>query len=236
MKKVTKAIAAVMLMTAVFFTAEGLNAQTYNGHDYVDLGLPSGTLWATCNVGAEKPEQQGDYFAWGETKPKTIYDYDNYKYSKGDDNEHLIKYCNRSSFGYNGFTDNLTVLQSGDDAATTNWGDGWCTPTKEQWEELYENTDHTWKTRDGVSGRLFTGKNGAVLFLRAAGYPEYDMLENLDMHVNRDWKGYYWSSSLITDYPGYAWYFFFDSDHYIMDGTARVIGYSVRPVRSVRQN
>lgn len=77
---------------------------------YVDLGLPSGTLWATCNVGADTPEGYGDYFAWGETQPKTTYNWSTYRYCNGDYVK-LTKYCGNSSYGYNGFTDDLTVLQ-----------------------------------------------------------------------------------------------------------------------------
>ena len=95
-----------------------------NGHEYVDLGLPSGTLWATCNVGASKPEDYGGYFAWGETNPKNVYDWTTYKLCRGTDRT-LTKYCNDSYYGYNGFTDNLNTLQSNDDAATANWGIGW---------------------------------------------------------------------------------------------------------------
>ena len=97
---------------------------TLNGHEYVDLGLPSGTLWATCNVGADTPESYGDYFAWGETEPKTTYDWSTYKYCVGE-YDRLTKYCSDTTYGYNGFTDNLYVLQLSDDAASVNWGEGW---------------------------------------------------------------------------------------------------------------
>ena len=102
------------------FTTEG-NSGGGSGdeHAYVDLGLPSGTLWATCNVGADTPEGYGDYFAWGETQPKDVYNWSNYQYCNGS-HDQLTKYCNNSSYGYNGFTDNLTTLQPGDDAATAN--------------------------------------------------------------------------------------------------------------------
>lgn len=121
-------------------------------HEYVDLGLPSGTLWATCNVGANAPEEYGDYFAWGEIQPKDYYDESTYQYCIGSYNT-LTKYCNNSSYGYNGFTDNLTTLQPEDDAATANWGAGWRMPTKGEWEELYNNTTCTWTTQNNVSGR-----------------------------------------------------------------------------------
>ena len=110
MKIVMKAVAAVMLMTTMFFATEGLNAQSSNGHDYIDLGLPSGTLWATCNVGASQPEGFGNYYSWGETRTKTVYGWENYKQSN--DANKLTKYCTDSQYGNNSFTDRLTNLQT----------------------------------------------------------------------------------------------------------------------------
>lgn len=141
---------------------------TYNGHAYVDLGLPSGTLWANCNVGADNPEDYGDYFAWGETTTKSTYDWSTYQYCMGSSNT-LTKYCYNFSYGYNGFTDNLTTLLPEDDAATANWGSGWRMPTNEEWNELYDNTTVTRTMQNGVNGRLFTASNGNSLFLPAAG-------------------------------------------------------------------
>lgn len=200
-----------------------------NGHDYVDLGLPSGTLWATCNVGAAIPEGYGDYFAWGETQPKTTYNWSAYKYAIGNYDQ-LTKYCNKSSYGYNGFTDNLTVLLLEDDAATANWGSGWCMPTNAQWVELYQYTTNTGTTQDGVNGRLFTAPNGRSLFLPAAGYRWANELYGVSG------RGYYWSSSLYMDGPNYAWDFDFGSADYGVDSCGRCVGLSVRAVRSARQN
>ena len=137
-------------------------------HAYVDLGLPSGLLWAACNVGANAPEEYGDYFAWGETQPKDVYNWSTYQYCMGSNNT-LTKYCTDPNYGYNGFTDNLTILLPEDDAATANWGNGWRMPTKEEWQELLDNTTVTWTQQNGVNGRLFTGSNGNSLFLPAAG-------------------------------------------------------------------
>lgn len=187
MKNCWKTITAVFLMAiAILFTG-------CRNHDYVDLGLPSGTLWATCNVGAYTPEGYGDYFAWGETRPKSSYEWGTYKYCKGDQDK-LTKYCTDSDYGYNGFTDNLTQLQPSDDAATANWGDEWCMPTKEQWEELFQNTTETWTTRKGVEGRLFTASNGESLF-----FPATRSGGEVGSY------GGYWSSSLGTDDPRFAW-------------------------------
>ena len=199
------------------------------GHAYVDLGLPSGLLWATCNVGADNPEDYGDYFAWGETQPKDTYNWSTYQYCMGSSTT-LTKYCTNSINGYNGFTDNLTTLLPEDDAATANWGSDWRMPTREEWQELLNNTTVTWTTQNGVKGRLFTASNGNSLFLPASGY-RYDS----SLYV-AGFYGYYWSSSLYTDYPGNAWYFYFDSNYCYMDYSDRLSGQSVRGVRSSRQN
>ena len=112
------------------FTTERAGNTDY---EYVDLGLPSGLLWATCNVGANAPEGFGDYFAWGETASKDNYDWSTYQHCNGSGST-LTKYCNDSSSGYNGFTDILTTLLPEDDAATAIWGDAWRMPTAEEWQ------------------------------------------------------------------------------------------------------
>ena len=209
----------------------GCTPEENKDHDYVDLGLPSGLLWATCNVGANTPEEYGDYFAWGETQPKDVYSWSTYQYCVGSNNT-LTKYCSRSMYGYNGFTDSLTILLPEDDPATANWGNGWCTPTKEQWKELLENTTNKRTTQNGVKGRLFTSKkNGQRLFLPAAGYRWAGNLFSVGSFGN------FWSSSLSTDDPGRAWDFDFDSNGCSMyDGDYRSGGRSVRAVRSASQN
>ena len=199
-----------------------------NDHEYVDLGLPSGLLWATCNVGADNPEDYGDYFAWGETQPKDIYNWSTYQHCMGD-NDMLTKYCSNSSYGYNGFTDNLTTLLPGDDAATANWGSGWRMPTKEEWQELYNNTTDTWTTQNGVNGHLFTASNGNSLFLPATGCRYYGTL------FYGGSCGFYWSSSLYTN-PDHAWYFYFDSGNYNVYVETRNYGITIRPVRVGLQN
>ena len=239
MSKFTKAVAALMLTMAVVCAAGckkdpnngGNNNGSFNGHEYVDLGLPSGTLWATCNVGADSPEEYGDYFAWGETQPKDYYDWSIYQHSNGGiswQNPNLTKYCDNSDYGYNGFTDNLTTLQPEDDAATANWGSGWCMPTADQWRELRDNTFTSWTTRNGVEGRLFTAANGNSLFLPAAGYCEGSGLYDAGSF------GGYWSSSLDTGYPDNAWYLYFNSDNYGMYYNDRYYGHSVRAVCSAQ--
>jgi hypothetical protein len=194
-------------------------------HAYVDLGLPSGTKWATCNVGADSPEDYGDYFAWGETTPKDTYNWSTYQYCNGSNNT-LTKYCDDANYGYNGFTDDLTTLLPEDDAATANWGPDWRMPTKEEWQELLDNTTVTWTTQNGVSGRLFTAANGNSLFLPAAGGRWDDELDDVGDYGN------YWSSSLDTGHPYDAWIFGFYMDYFFdMASQVRFIGFTVRPVR-----
>ena len=211
-----------------------VQATLSNGHNYVDLGLPSGILWATCNVGAYSPEDYGDYFAWGETQPKDTYNWSTYQYANGTSwyDPQLTKYCNKSNYGYNGFTDNLTTLLPEDDAATANWGIDWRMPTEEEWEELYNNTTVTWTTQNGVDGRLLTASNGNSLFLPAAGYRNDSSLYKAGSFGDGD----YWSSSLYSDYPNDTWILFFGSFGYGMGSSSRYYGQSVRAVRSSRQN
>ena len=192
---------------------------------YVDLGLPSGLLWATCNVGADLPEAYGDYFAWAETQPKDYYFWETYQYCMGSSTT-MTKYCNDSAFGYNGFTDDLTTLLPEDDAATANWGDEWRMPTKEEWQELCQYTTHAWTTRNGVNGHLFTGTNGNRLFLPASGYYLRNSIDQVGT------QAYYWASSLYTVSPYHAWRLSFNSDGYGVQAGNRLYGRPVRPVRS----
>ena len=220
---------SIKLFVLAFLLMIGCRSVAQDNHEYVDLGLPSGTLWATCNVGATTPEGYGDYFAWGETQAKAIYDWGTYKFAEGDYHQ-MTKYCDKSFYGYNGFTDNLTVLQPGDDAATANWGSGWCIPSMEQWQELYEKTTVKWTTQNGVCGWLFTASNSNSLFLPAAG----DRWGNELYGVGR--FGYYWSSSCFTNFPINANCRHFDSDGYGKSACGRYLGRSVRAVRSSGQN
>ena len=129
-----------------------------NNHPHaIDLGLPSGTKWACCNVGATSPEQYGSYVAWGETKSKTDYSWNSYQWGSG--KGQTTKYCNNSSFGKDGFTDSKTTLDVADDAARSNWGRQWHTPTSADFQELIENTTSEWidgGDGKGVSGRIFS--------------------------------------------------------------------------------
>ena len=195
-----------------------------DGHDYIDLGLPSGTLWATTNVGANAPEDFGDYFAWGETEPKDVYDWGTYKWCMGNYNT-MTKYCTISGYGYNGFNDGKTELDPEDDAATAAWGAGWRMPSFDQIQELQNNCTTEWTTRNGVNGRLFTSNiNGASLFLPAAGW-RYD-----SSLYGSSSGGRYWSRTLDSS-TGYAFNLGFDSGNVYWSGNERNLGRSVRAVR-----
>ena len=200
------------------------NSGTLDGYEYVDLGLPSGTLWATCNVGANSPEEYGDYYAWGETKPKSDYSWSTYKYCKGTDDT-MTKYCTNSSYGT---VDNKTELEPSDDAATVNWGSEWQMPSYKQCRELINSsyTTTTWTTLNGKYGRKITSKsNGNSIFLPAAGYRNGTFLYDAGSHC------YYWSRSLSTGYSDYAYELLFGSTFIDTDGNLRRYGQSVRPVR-----
>ena len=215
----------------VAFMTDRATTGTLNGHTWVDLGLPSGLLWATTNVGAENPEDYGNYYAWGETEPKETYGWITYQYCDGSETT-LTKYCDDESYGLDGYTDSLTTLEASDDAATANWGAGWRMPTQEELQEL-DNCTREWTEQNGVSGYLFTGPNGNSIFLPAAGVRSVSELD----YAGSD--GYYWSSSLHSGYTGYtsyAWYLYFYSGNYGVNGDGhRYCGFAVRPV-CVSQN
>ena len=200
-------------------------------YEYVDLGLPSGTLWATRNVGAETPEGYGDYFAWGETQPKSNYVVSNYQHFHGR-LDNITKYCNNPSCGYNGFTDNLTILPSMEDGATTHlgWGNALRITTNEEWEELYQYTTPSWTNLNGVYGYQFTARNNDnYIFLPAAGYQYSNNPSNIGT------LGYYWSSSLYLEDPNRSWHFSFISGICdVYNNLYRYNGMSVRPVRSAQ--
>ena len=193
-----------------------------NGYEYVDLGLS--VKWATCNVGATKPVEYGDYFAWGETQSKSTYNWSTYKYCNGSLSS-LTKYNNSSSFGT---VDNKTTLELSDDAARANWGGSWRMPTKAEQDELRNNCTWTWTTQNGVYGYKVTSKKSGYtnksIFLPAAGC-------RLDSSLyNAGSGGYYWSSSLYTGSPNGAYYLNFYSSRVDWGSDYRFYGHSVRPV------
>ena len=185
---------------------------TLADHEYVDLDLPSGTLWATCNVGAEKPEDFGYYYAWGETSTKSSYSSQNYKWYNG---------------SYNSFTkyDDFDDLDLSDDAAYVNWGSNWRMPTYDELEELIYSTTTEVVTQNGVKGLKITStSNGKSIFLPAAGYMNGSSL------AGGGENGYYWSASAYDN--GKVTYLRILSDGDVSVGNCnRYMGQSVRPVR-----
>ena len=194
-------------------------APNENGHEYVDLGLS--VKWATCNVGATKPEEYGDYFAWGETLPKDYYDWSSYKWCNGTAYT-LTKYNNSSTYGT---VDDKTVLESADDAATTNWGGSWRMPTDAELTELRENCTWTWTQINSINGyNVTSNKIGNSIFLPAAGYCRDSLLYYAGN------SGLYWSSSLYAGIPYDAYELNFDSESTERNDWGRDCGRTVRPV------
>ena len=198
------------------FTTEAISI---TAGDAIDLGLS--VKWASCNVGADSPEEYGGYYAWGETEEKNNYDWSTYKW--GSNNNSLTKYCFDS---LNGFFDNKTCLEPEDDVAHVKRGDGWRMPTAKESFELAEKCVWLWISVNGVNGYLVTGPNGNSIFLPAAGRRYGTELQSDGTY------GYYWTSSLDNLRPAHAWYHYgadypeYNWDHYIL----RVKGLTVRPV------
>ena len=173
-----------------------------NGYAAVDLGLS--VLWATCNIGADSPEDYGDYFAWGETETK-----DSYKYS------------NSVTFGYSmgDISGNAEY-----DAATANWGDSWRMPTYDEMNELIDSCTWEWTSENAVNGYLVTGPSGNSIFLPAAGW-RYGMALSYEGS-----NGRYWSSTPYISDTYNAYYLHFHSSRHDMSESNRYYGRSVRPV------
>lgn len=212
-------------------------------HEYVDLGLS--VKWATCNLGASKPEDYGNYYAWGETAGynekmdgkganagasyspgtvKTDYSWTYYKWGNGI--KSLGKYVNKTGYGM-ATLDDLTTLLSEDDAATVAWGSGWRMPTEKEFTELINNTDRNWTTENGVAGWKCANKSDATkyIFLPAAGFRTGTSLRYDGSY------GRYWSGSLHTDNPSNGRCLYFSSSEFRMNYAYRCTGYMVRPVR-----
>lgn len=208
-------------ITAVYNILLGINPGG-DDHEYVDLGLPSGTLWATMNIGANSPEEFGDYFAWGETTPKDTYYWASYQWCNGRWNK-MTKYCIISTHGDNGFVDGKTELDPEDDAATANWGSQWCMPSKDQLEELMTQCSWQWTTQNGVNGYKVS-KNGKSIFLPAAEGISGNIVTSRTL-------GYYWSRTLNETRSYYAHYLYFYSENVSSEAFERYSGCTVRAVR-----
>lgn len=197
-----------------------------NGHKFIDLGLPSGLLWAETNIGAETAYDDGNYFAWGETEPKDSYSWSNYLWNtSGSENWSEINISKYNS------TDGLITLESGDDAATANWGSGCRMPTNDEMSELC-NTDNctwAWVSRTNSAGeaincyKVISVKNGNTIYLPASGYRIDDGL------CGPGSSGFYWSSTANNVDDAYDLNFL-SSDHYMYNYNGRSCGAPVRPV------
>lgn len=182
-------------------------------YEWVDLGLSSGTLWATMNVGASKPEDCGDYFYWGETSPMK---------KSGTVSEKWNNTATDSYTKYNPEVDNRIELEPSDDAAYVNWGSKWRIPTKEQFDELHAECAWYWT---GNGYLVSSNNNGKTLFLPAAGCRYKDSLDDVGS------LGIYWTRSLFVAVPSLVYILHFESDHVSVDDGSRSFGRSVRAVR-----
>lgn len=201
---------------------------TYPAPVAIDLGLS--VKWASSNIGAVKPEDTGYYYPWGETEPAAFsygdsffYTWDSYKWYNSSDKT-LTKYCSIANYGHNGYSDSRTILDQNDDAAYFNLGSTWRTPTNEEFAQLIKNCTWKWTSTNGVKGYLVTGPNGNSIFLPAAGFGT--MMD----FSNGGTQGYYWSSSLRTDYPFSAYSFSFGTSSYDSESRNR---YCILPIRPV---
>ena len=176
----------------------------------IDLGLPSGTKWASWNIGASKPEEYGGYYAWGETEEKDVYDWSTYTH------------CDGSEETCHDIGDDIAGTQY--DVAHEKWGGSWTMPSLDQIKELIDNCTQTWTTQNDVNGILVTGPNNATIFLPAAGCRRNDVLNG------ENYYGYYWTSSLYSDDEYHACHFRFLPDVW---GWYRYYRYGGRSVRAV---
>lgn len=192
--------------------------------EFVDMGLPSGTLWANRNLGAAASQDYGNYYAWGElsgyNEGKTGFSWKNYKQCKGTNNT-LTKYCTKANYGNNNFTDGKTELESTDDVVCQLFAYGYSIPSKEDWQELIDSC--YWSRID--NGVLIKSKkNGNIIFLPKAGYRSGMALYDAGV------QGYYWSTTLDTNSPDDAWYLLIDKASGQANGYYRCQGRSIRPV------
>ena len=200
------------------------NSKTINGHKFIDLGLPSGLLWAENNIGAETAADDGNFYAWGETMPKETYDYSTYKY--GTSQTDITKYNS---------TDGKAVLEKEDDAAYVNWGSPCRMPTQTEFAELCDTTNCTWtwmskttSSNETINGREVTSKkNGNCIFLPASGFAYENTLNYQDHHGE---EGYYWSSSRYESRYDCSHYLEFGEYDFHCDCRWRCNGYPIRPV------
>lgn len=198
---------------------EGVNSLSndgdINGHSFVDLGLPSGLKWAACNVGASSPIGYGQYFAWGETTPKT-------EYTQYNSTTYEAILTNLQTEGIVALSGNLTMAG---DAAHANWGATWRMPTNLELEELKDKCTWQWTEIGGTNGYKVIGANGKSIFLPAAG-----IYSASSAHYTGE-RGDYWSStSYDLGLGGYSYNIYFSGNHQQVEWSYRFYGFSIRPV------
>lgn len=216
---------AFILYDGVYYYGETKSFKTKNKGGYtscpdsnhphmIDLGLPSGTLWACCNVGASMPAEYGGLYAWGETQTKSDYTWDTYKYGwyYPGDFSHLVDIGN-------------DIAGTSYDVATAKWGEPWRMPSLEQIEELVENCVVEYTTQSGISGKKFIGENGGAIFMPFAGYREKKG------HFQYGTWGFYWSSTQDSENPANAMWLSVTKSMEYSSSATRYEGHSVRPVR-----
>lgn len=209
-------------ISSVYYGSTLIYENKQSDYKYVNLGLPSGTLWATCNVGATKPTEYGKYFAWGDTvgyydNEEYNFDWSNYKYGDGNN---FTKYNTE---------DGKTILDLEDDAVHTEMGGDWHMPTKTQIEELTKQTKHEWKENyqgSGINGMLFTSKVNSTksIFIPASG-DRWNTLAN-----GRGYNASLWSSSPMTNSPEGSWHLEIYSSGCIVNSNSRYRGFCLRGV------
>lgn len=208
-----------LTLVLVTLTAKAQSCPDDNHPHMIDLGLPSGTKWACCNVGATKPEEYGDYYTWGETEEKSVYNWSTCKYWTDNNGD---GFPDDHEFTYLG----IDIAGTGYDVAHVKWGGSWVMPSHDQQVDLLDNCTYTWTSINGVKGGLFTGPNGSTIFLPVAGYRWEDELRFAGSY------GYYWSSTQSPYESSYAYFMSFHSDEAYW-AYRRGFGQSVRPVISV---
>lgn len=204
-------------------TTSGVSAPTgtYNGYGWVDLGLPSGTKWATMNVGASSPSDYGSYFAWGETSSKSSFTWESLRYCLDTTGNKFSKYVVDSQYGN---VDGKEELDLCDDAVNANWGRGWRMPTTVQIDELRAQCKWTWTSMGGHNGYKVVGPNGKSIFLPAVGYRHDSSSDDVGLGGN------YWSSTLGIFNSRFAFYLTFNSSNFNWVSDFRYFGHSIRAV------
>ncbi len=192
--------------------------QSLNNHEFVDLGLTSGLLWATCNIGATKPEEYGNFYAWGETESKNSFSWSNYAHCEGTQES-----CYKLG-------DDISETEY--DVAHVKWGGAWRLPSNNDFKELYKECTWKWETINGVSGFSIVGPSGGSIFIPAAGWQKGNS-EPSDVGSH----GYYWSSNQKR--IGYDWAYtltFGSSSVGTNNLSPCAYGQSVRPVAKLKSN